>query len=187
MLSTMFRLTASSASSVGVQCVTGRPDASGGSQEMATISQICSAVKVAGVPLRGSSESTSSISRRNSLSVILPSATASRSADSAHRLRQRRGVWTCTPKSSAISWLRKSSLAISTILLRKTIHCGLWARRTICSSIVRWRSVNRICFGFGPLGLRNLLLSPSDSGYRSRSYRREAPMINQCRVFAKLV
>ena len=183
----MFRLTASSASSLGVQCVTGRPDSSGGSHDIATIWQICSAVKVAGVPLLGWSESTSSISWRNSLSVILPSATASRSADSAHRLRQRRGVWTCTPKSSAIRWLRKPSSAIRMILLRRTIHCGLWARRTNCSSVVRWRSVNRICLGFGPLGLRNVLHSPSGSGYRSRSYWREAPMLNQCRVFAKLV
>jgi len=183
----MFRLTASSASSVGVQCVIGRPDSSGGSHDMATIWQICSAVKVAGVPLRGWSESTSSINRRNSFSVILPSATASLSVDSVHRLRQRRGVWTCTPKSSAIAWLRNLLSAIRMILLRRTIHCGLWARRTICSSILRWRSVNRICLGFGPLGLRNLLHSPSDSGYRSRSYRREAPMINQCPIFAKLV
>jgi hypothetical protein len=83
--------------------------------------------------------------------------------------------------------LRKLFSAIRMILLRRTIHCGLWARRTICSSIVRWRSVNRISLGFGPLGLRNVEHSPLDSGYRSRSYRREALMINQCRVFAKLV
>ena len=53
----MPRLTASSANSWWVQCVTGRSLSAGGSQAMATIAQICSAVKVAGVPGRGASAS----------------------------------------------------------------------------------------------------------------------------------
>jgi hypothetical protein len=60
MLDTMPRLTASSASSRAVQCVTGRPHSSGLFwQARATIWQSCSGVNVAGAPLRSRSSSNS--------------------------------------------------------------------------------------------------------------------------------
>ena len=49
----MLRLTTSSANSLGVQCVTGRPLASGSSQATAKICVTCSAVNLPGEPLRG--------------------------------------------------------------------------------------------------------------------------------------
>src|SRR5207249_723164 len=53
MVSISPRLRTSSATSRGVQWLTGRPDAAGSSHATATIWTICSAVKVAGVPERG--------------------------------------------------------------------------------------------------------------------------------------
>lgn len=54
----MPRFTASSASSRGVQCVTGRPDFSGGSLATARICAICSVVNLPPQPARGRSPST---------------------------------------------------------------------------------------------------------------------------------
>lgn len=55
MLSTMPRLTASRASSLWLQWLSGRSLSSGGSQASAMIAQTCSGVNVAGAPERGSS------------------------------------------------------------------------------------------------------------------------------------
>ena len=54
----------SSASSRDVQCVTGRPDLSGGSQATARINAIWSAVNVPPHPARGKSLNTSSMASR---------------------------------------------------------------------------------------------------------------------------
>ena len=66
-VSTMPRVMTSSASSRGVQWVTGRPLSPGGSQATAMICTNCSAVKVAGAPGRLSSARTASISVDRSL------------------------------------------------------------------------------------------------------------------------
>jgi len=58
MLLTIFRLTASSASSCGAQASMGRPESAAGVQARATIWTIYSAVKVSGAPGRGASAST---------------------------------------------------------------------------------------------------------------------------------
>src|SRR5207248_2977100 len=62
MRGTMPRWTASAANSAGVQCVTGRPDAAGGSQASARSWQICSALKAGGAPARGASFNSATIS-----------------------------------------------------------------------------------------------------------------------------
>src|SRR5262249_12732774 len=56
---TMPRRLASAASSLGVQCVTGRPESSGGSQASARICVTCSAENFGTAPGRGASERTS--------------------------------------------------------------------------------------------------------------------------------
>jgi hypothetical protein len=61
MLSTIWRFLASSANSLGVQWLIGRPLSSGFSQEIAIIRAICSGVNFAGVPARYSSLGISSI------------------------------------------------------------------------------------------------------------------------------
>ena len=61
----MPRSTASPASSRGVQCVTGRPDFSGGSQATAKICAIGSAVNLPPQPARGKSPSTPATASRN--------------------------------------------------------------------------------------------------------------------------
>jgi hypothetical protein len=55
----MSRLRASSASSLWVQCVIGRPERSEGSQAQARICVTCSGVNLPGLPLRGASLRTS--------------------------------------------------------------------------------------------------------------------------------
>jgi hypothetical protein len=84
----MPRRIASSANSVGVQCVTGRPDCSGGSQAMAKRETICSGVNFGFVPARGSSESTSVTAARNSAALSQHSMTVNRSQCCCHRRRQ---------------------------------------------------------------------------------------------------
>lgn len=64
MVATIPRLMTSSASSRDVQCVTGRPDLSGGSQATARINAIWSAVNVPPHPARGKSLNTSSMASR---------------------------------------------------------------------------------------------------------------------------
>ena len=55
MVSTKPRFTASRAKALWLQCVIGTPLPSGGSQARARMAQICSGVKVGGVPGRGAS------------------------------------------------------------------------------------------------------------------------------------
>ena len=89
----MPRVMASAASSGGVQCVTGRPDAPGCSQASAMIEQITSALNFTGVPERGSSEKVASISRRRS--AVLHDAASralSRGATASQRVRQVRAI-----------------------------------------------------------------------------------------------
>jgi hypothetical protein len=79
MVATMPRLMTSSASSRDVQCVTGRPDFSGGSQATARISAIWSAVNVPPHPARGKSLNTSSIASRKAAGLSAHSMTVKRS------------------------------------------------------------------------------------------------------------
>lgn len=142
MLSTILRLTTSSANSVGVQWVTGRPDNSGDSQATTMIWQICSGVKVPGRPLRGSSLNTFWIRPRNSLSSTSDSASANCSEAFAQRARQVRTVGSQISKSSAIWWFRAPESPFRMIVARVTLYWGLRRQRTISSRMARCRSVS---------------------------------------------
>ena len=150
----MPRLTTSSANSVGVQCVTGRSDSAGGSQATTMIWHSCSAVNVAGAPGRGWSAKAACTRPLSSFSSLSASAAASPSAALNHRLHHWLTVCQCSPSSSAMCCLRAPAAACKMILARVTNHCGLFARRTNCSNIVRCRSLNVIGWGCGPLGFR---------------------------------
>ncbi len=84
----MPRWTTSSASSRGVQCGTGRPDWSGGSQATARIRAIGSAVNLPPHPARGKSPSTSSTASRNAEGFSTHSITTNRSNAFFQRFRQ---------------------------------------------------------------------------------------------------
>lgn len=161
----MARLTTSSANSLGVQCVTGRPDSAGGSQATAMIWHSCSAVKVAGVPGRGWSAKVACTRLLNSLSPPSASATASCSATLNHRSHHWLTVCQCSPRSSAICCLRTPLDACKMILHRVTSHCGLFARRTNCSNIACCRSLNVMGEGGGPPDFRFISDSFSFSAF----------------------
>jgi len=90
--STMPRLTASSASSRGVQLLTGRSAASGFSQASAMICMNCSNVKVAGAPGRCSSVKSTSMAWLSSFGFPAASMACNRDSAACQRSRQRRTV-----------------------------------------------------------------------------------------------
>ena len=91
MVSTMLRCITSSASSLGVQWVTGRPLSSGTSQATPMICVSCSAVNVEGVPGRSWSANSADNSWVRSFSLTPSCSTAARRASfSAQRILQRR-------------------------------------------------------------------------------------------------
>ena len=143
MWDTTFRFIASSATSRGVQCVTGRSDASSGcSQAMAMISRICSGVKVPGPPGRGASTSVSAIQRLKSDLRGPSSVAAKRSWAAAHRRRHRHTVSASTPNSIARSRLRPPLPAANTIRARWTRRCSDVGLRTKCSNISCCRALS---------------------------------------------
>jgi hypothetical protein len=100
---TMPRRMTSSANSLAVQWVIGRPDFSGGSQATARMATICSGGNLPGGPGRGSSPRTCSMARRKAAWLWVHSIRMSRSQALAQRRRQ---VLTCgrdSPTSVAIS------------------------------------------------------------------------------------
>jgi hypothetical protein len=127
MVSTIPRLRTSSATSRGVQWLTGRPESAGASHATATIWTICSAVKVAGVPERGESVKASTITVVRPLS-LLPSASicSSLEARAHHRLHHNctvprlRCIWRMTWQ-----WVAPVSRA-KRILARRT-RAGDWS------------------------------------------------------------
>jgi len=127
-VSTMPRLMTSSASSCGVQCVTGRSLSSGGSQATAMICVSCSAVKVGGPPWRGSSARSSWSNLARSLSLAPScSAVARRCSPLAQRVRHRRTRWRSTPRRRPCSSLLSPAADIRTMALRSTSRAGVSA------------------------------------------------------------
>jgi hypothetical protein len=159
----MPRLIASSASSEGVQWLTGRPESEGASQPSATICTICCAVKLAGAPARGSSASAFSINSARALSSPLASAASRAGATSSQRPRQYRTVFRLLSSSYATCSLLLLTLASSSILARLTSRWGLFCRRTICSRIALTRSLKSIGIALGP-AMRSLFIQVQDMG-----------------------
>ncbi len=145
---TIWRFSASSASSRGVQASTGRPASAGGVHAMAMIWTICSGVKVGGAPGRGASASTAAISVRS------PGSSASRAARSgaaaAQRARQRRAVLGEQPSCCAICSLGRPASAARMIWMRRTRACGAVCWRSKRSRIARCGGEMVIGIGGGP-------------------------------------
>lgn len=106
----MPRLTASRARSLALQWLSGRPLSSGASQAMATIPQVCSALKVAGAPLRGASPSRS-----------MTAAVGTASQRDRCRLTPLRH----TPSACAVSATPAPPAAMTIIRARKAVCCGV--------------------------------------------------------------
>jgi hypothetical protein len=159
------QMIALSASSCGVQCVTGRPDSCGSSQATAMIWPVCSGSNVLSAPGRGSSGSTCSIDSANPSSSI-PSSSASNKAGAAaaHRSRQMGAVvrWMFKPWPTWV--LLAPSAASNTMSHRRTSRWGLVSRRASRSRISRCLTVNSIGVGLGPACLLLLFLSQPLSG-----------------------
>jgi hypothetical protein len=123
MLATMPRLTASRASSLWLQCVTGMPLASGASHANATIAQICSDVKLAGAPGRGPSAKRS--------------ATVASARDDNQRPRQCLTVFGHTPIRRAVSRTPAPRLVSKIIRARSAsfrgVKCARTRRSNVCS------------------------------------------------------
>jgi hypothetical protein len=143
MVSTIPRLRTSSATSRGVQWLTGRPESAGSSHATATSWTICSAGKVAGVPERGESVEASTLIGVSTFSGP-PSASICSSLGARASQRWRHG---CTvPRLRRIwrvtwHWLAPVSSA-QRILARRTSRWGLVCRRAICSKQARCRAVS---------------------------------------------
>jgi hypothetical protein len=151
---TMPRLITASASSLGVQWLTGRLEAWGTSQATATIWQNCSEVNVAGRPRRGSSRNTGWRRRRKVSSSAYASAAASCGAAWAQRLRQSRTVGSLTCRASARCRVLAPSALCQMIVARWTSSCGRRRLWTMSSKMARCRSVSGIARGRGPRGGR---------------------------------
>jgi len=140
MLSTMPRLTASRASSAGVQWLTGSSLLLGFSHASAMMSVTCSGEKLVGLPGRGRSDSTSRISRLRSASdAPCCSAMRRRLSVATHRLRQRRTRWRSTPYRLAWCSLGSALAEVSTNRTRSLNPPGVLRARAISSRIVLWR------------------------------------------------
>lgn len=159
MLATISRLITSSASSRGVHSLMGRPDSAGSSHPTATMWQICSALKVAGVPGRGWSLKTATMCSSSTLSSAISSTACNGSVAANQRVRHVRTVGTDSCKSAAIWALRAHVAACRMILARTTRCCGLFARRMIFSNTCSWRADTWSCGGLAPRGIRCFILS----------------------------
>jgi len=156
----MPRLITSSASSLGVQCVTGRPHCSGGSQATTRICVICSGVKVGVTPGRGSSDNVSITAARNSARDSQHSMTVNRSHTCCHR-RRHRPTW-CRPRptSAAISSLLQPSKAKRMIRARCATPCEHVELRasvrnnSCCRSVI---TTFRAVPGMGSLPQKNII------------------------------
>lgn len=175
MLTTILRLTASRASSPGVQCETGNPLSPGGSQAKAMIAAICSGVNVAGAPLRSSSVRIARIRLSKSLAVAPSASAVAKPADAlAQRARQRRTRCRSTPNSSARSSLSRPSADKRTMRQRSTNRWGALRARAKGSSTARCLDVNVILAAFLPKivlvmpgGTHGTIGCKSQSGKRS--------------------
>ncbi len=141
-------LTASSASSRGVQAATGRSASGGGVQAKLIIWTICSAVKVSGVPGRGESASTTAMACGRSPT----SASAAASCDSAaaQRARHLRTVLGEQRSCRARGALRWPAAAARTIRARKATACGHECCRSSPSRIACWGGETVMDNGRGP-------------------------------------
>jgi hypothetical protein len=147
MLATIPRCMTSSANSLGVQCVTGRPDRSGASQATAMIWHSGAGVNVAGRPQRGASCNTCGIKPRKVGSSAAGSAAASWEAALAQRARHNRTVMSLIPHTAAICRLRAPPALWRMIVARWTSSCGRRRLRTISARIVCCRSVRALDTG----------------------------------------
>jgi hypothetical protein len=149
MLSTIPRLTASRASSGGVQWLTGSPLSLGCSHASAMMSVTCSGVNRTGPPGRGRSERTSQISNSRSLSDDPACSAATRCASAAaHRSRQRRIRCRSTCNRSACSTFSTCSADISTIRARSARPHGVRRAPVASSRTRRCRSVTATAAAF---------------------------------------
>ena len=133
----MPRLMTSLPSSLGVQCVTGRPLFSGGSHATARIAATCSAVNLPGQPGRGKSLNTSPMAARKPARPSMHSISTNLSKALAQRRRHMATVWRSHSKSSAMSSLFHRSKPSKIISARCANPCGHWrdresVRRTSC-------------------------------------------------------
>jgi len=140
MVSTIPLLMISSASSLELHWLIGRPESSGSSQAMASIWQRWSAVIRLGAPGRGRSSSRSSTLKSSSEMGLKVS----------QRLRHNFDAALSTPNSRAISELFLPSAAAKTIRARRAICWRVLWRRTNLSRPWRSSSVSLISDGFGP-------------------------------------
>ncbi len=141
-------LTASSASSRGVQAVTGRANCAGGWQARLITWMICSAVKVAGVPGRGASAKAAAMA--SSRAGRSASATDRGVAAAAQRDRHLRAVFGVQPTCRASGSLRRPVAAPRTIRTRSASACGQDDRRSSAVSTACWAGETVMGSGAGP-------------------------------------
>jgi hypothetical protein len=141
MESTILRFFTSSASSRAVQCVTGRPHCSGGSQATAMISVTCSAENFPAQPRLGESLKSRSIARGKAESFSPHSTKTNRS--NARTQRRRHTPTMCL--SHRILWAMDSFVspanAKTIILARCATPCGQVLEPAIFLSVASCRSV----------------------------------------------
>lgn len=137
----MPRLITSSVSSRGVQCVTGRPEFSGGSHATARIWAICSAVNVPPQPARGKSPRASAIAPRRAAGFSTHSITTSRGKACCHRRRQAPTPCRSQPSRAAIPSFLTPANASKMISARWANPCGHDRAQTIDWSTACCRSV----------------------------------------------
>jgi hypothetical protein len=151
MLSTMPRLTASRASSGGVQCEMGIPLSAGDSHASAMIPVISSGVNFGGAPQRSSSVRIPMISFSRSLvDAFRCSAVSNAGLALAHRWRQRRTHCRSMPNSSAWVSLDNPSAESRPMRHRSTSRCGAVFARAKGSSSRLSLAVTVTLIDFGP-------------------------------------
>lgn len=185
MVETRPRLMTASANSLGVPCVTGRPDSSGASPATAMIWPSCAAVNVAGRPQRGAACNTCGIKPRKVGSSASSAAAASWEAAWAQRARHHRTVMSLIPHMAASCRLRAPPALWRMLVARWTSSCGRRRLRTISARMVCCRSVSAIDTGSGPRGLR-ICTPPATHWGQVASSCPEEWIINPTATFAKL-
>ena len=147
------RLIASSATPCCVQWVIWYPLSRGVSQAIAMIAQICSAVKVAGRPFRGSSASRAATSPAGWRAI--------------HRRRQTSTVFRQIPSRRAVSPMPTSSAASRIMRARSTSRCGAVRVRTKLSRNSRSCSDTSTGSGDNP----GMASSPTNAPRPTSKYR----------------
>ena len=151
-LSTRLRRTASRANSLGVQCDTGKPLSAGSSHANAMRLAICSALNLAGAPLRAPSVNRPTIRfSRSAFVAPAASATLRASMPRAQRCRHRRTSWRSTPSDAACVSLYRPAADNSTTRHRFTNCCVAFWVRVKPSRISCWRGVNVIATDLLPI------------------------------------